>query len=115
MKSKNFSSKELSCKHCGEVGVNPSALDMLQQLRDLWGKPMIINSAYRCPSHPEEIKKEKAGTHAQGLAFDIKATPAEQIQLIPLAIQVGFKGFGLHQSFLHVDAREQNRISAWYY
>lgn len=115
MRSRSFLSKELVCKHCGEVGVDPLALERLQVLRDLWGKPMVLNSAYRCPQHPEEIKKEKPGTHAQGISFDIKATPAEQVEIMTIAKNLGFKGFGFHPRFIHIDLRKQEHISAWYY
>lgn len=115
MESKNFKKHELSCSCCGEEGVDPQSLMMLQELRDLWGKPLVLSSAYRCKNHKEEKKKVKAGTHNRGIAFDIKTTPAEQVQLIPLAISLGFKGFGLGKTFLHIDAREQDYISAWHY
>lgn len=113
MESKNFKAKELSCKHCGAEGVQSRALSMLQELRDLYGKPMVVNSAYRCSKHPEEAKKEKPGQHNAGTAFDIKCTPAEMVELIALAHKVGFKGFGMYKTFLHIDAREQSYVSGW--
>ena len=113
--SKSFSNNELKCKHCGENHINLEALKMLQELRDLWGKPMILNSAYRCVNHPVEAKKAKGGTHTQGIAFDIRTKPNEQPELVSLALRVGFKGFGFSKSFLHVDARRQDYVSAWYY
>ncbi len=115
MQSRSFSKHELVCKHCGKEGVNPLALERLQVLRDLWGKPIILSSAYRCPNHLKEIKKEKPGQHTKGWAFDIKATPAEQVELLILAKSLGFKGFGFHKTFLHIDLREQEYVSAWYY
>lgn len=115
MESRDFESWELVCKHCGEVGVNPLALERLQVLRDLWGEPIVLSSAYRCKNHPEEAKKEKPGHHNKGWAFDIIATPAEQVELLVLAKSLGFKGFGFHPEFLHIDLREQEHASAWYY
>lgn len=115
MHSKNFSEREMACKHCGKQGVTQKGMDMLQELRDLWGKPMIITSAYRCEDHPVEAKKAKGGQHTKGHAFDIKCTPAEMVDLICLAKKVGFTGFGMAKSFLHVDAREQNYTSGWMY
>jgi|21_taG_2_1085346.scaffolds.fasta_scaffold37880_2 uncharacterized protein YcbK (DUF882 family) len=115
MHSKHFSHNELKCKETGENEIDPRALSMLEELRVKWGKPMTLNSAYRSPNHSVEKKKAKAGTHAQGIAFDIRTVPNEQPELIKLAMEVGFKGFGFHKSFLHVDARKQDHISAWYY
>lgn len=111
-----FVTKELQCKcGCGVSGVDARALSMLNELRKRWGKPMVLTSAYRCANHPVEAKKAKPGMHNTGLAFDIRTTPREQPKLIKLALEVGFKGFGFHKSFLHVDARDQDHISAWYY
>lgn len=113
---KYFSDNELRCKcGCGEMGVKEDALLKLNILRHLWGKPLVLNSAYRCANHEDERDKEVPGTHNQGIAFDIRTTPNQQPELIRLAMEVGFKGFGFHKSFLHVDAREQEHISAWYY
>lgn len=115
MRTKNFSEREFACKHCGKNGVTDKGAEMLQELRDLWGKPLILTSAYRCEDHPVEAKKARGGQHTHGHAFDIKCTPAEMVDLIILARKVGFKGFGFHKSFLHVDAREQDRVSGWFY
>lgn len=115
METKNFKNSELCCHHCGMSGVEQSALDKLQQLRDIWGKPMVLTSAYRCKNHKEERNKVKGGTHTKGIAFDIKTTPAEQVSLIVLAVKLGFKGFGLGNTFTHIDLRKQDHVSAWHY
>lgn len=111
-----FSDNELRCKcGCGKLVHEPKALAKLNALRQLAGRPLILTSAYRCENHPNEVSKSKPGTHNQGIAFDIKTTPAEQVELIPLALSLGFKGFGLAKTFLHVDCREQDHVSAWHY
>lgn len=115
IETRSFKASELVCKHCGKEGVSLSALNKLQKLRDLWEKPMILTSAYRCPEHPEEVKKAKGGTHTKGIAFDVKTTPAEQVQLMSLALSLGFKGFGMGKTFTHLDLREQDHVSAWHY
>lgn len=115
IESEHFKASELVCKHCGKEGVSPSALDKLEDLRAAWGKPMVLTSAYRCPEHPKEIKKNKGGTHTKGIAFDVRTTPAEQVKLMALALELGFKGFGMGGTFTHLDLREQDHVSAWHY
>lgn len=111
-----FVTEELMCKcGCGRSYTDNRALDMLNELRRRYNKPIILTSAYRCENHPEERKKAKPGTHYEGIAFDIKTTPQTQVELLCLAKEIGFKGFGIAKTFLHIDAREQERISAWYY
>ena len=111
-----FKNSEIRCKcGCGKLYKDKRAFAMLNQLREAYGKPIILNSAYRCKNHPEESKKKTPGTHNKGIAFDLRCTPREQVELICIAKEVGFKGFGLAKTFLHVDAREQDHVSAWHY
>ena len=117
--SANFSEKELRCKceHCQLQKPNKcqqKAVDALQAIRSEYGKPLTITSAYRCERHPVEAKKQKPGTHNQGVAFDI-AIPwgHERGVLTDLAIKHGFKGLGFANSFLHIDMRKD--FMTWTY
>lgn len=101
-----FSARELRCKcGCESHGVTQKLVDKLDLLRGLWGKPLVLTSAYRCANHPEEAKKAKPGKHNEGIAVDIAVTGFDQIMLIILAYIVGFRGFGIANSFLHIDLR----------
>src|SRR4051812_21790333 len=44
-----------SCRGTGAVKINEDALDCLQALRDLIGKPMIVLSGYRSPEHNRRV------------------------------------------------------------
>lgn len=118
--SRNFSARELRCK-CGECKGNvpheitTEALMALQAVREVWGKPMRLTSAYRCENHPSEREKLTVGRHRQGIAFDI-AIPwgKDRMELLALAMRVGFKGFGFGTSFLHLDLRE-GAATSWGY
>lgn len=101
-----FSARELRCKcGCESHGVTQELVDKLDQLRELWGKPLVLTSAYRCSKHPEEARKAKPGRHNQGIAADVAVSGYDQIRLIVLAHQLGFKGFGIANSFVHLDLR----------
>ena len=51
---KNFALDEFKCSCCGEVKINSDMLDLIQEARNELG-PLSITSAYRCPSHNNEL------------------------------------------------------------
>lgn len=44
---------------------------ILQPLRDAWGKPININSGYRCPELNDAVGGSKTSAHLTGYAADI--------------------------------------------
>lgn len=119
-RAKNFPAHELRCKcdKCrGDVPNKAAteALFALQRIRDQFGEPMILTSAYRCADHPVEARKARPGTHNQGLAFDIRVPwGRDRMRLIELALAEGFRGFGFANSFLHIDYRP-DPLTSWNY
>ena len=57
--------------------MDPKLLTMLDELREEYGQPIILNSSYRSASHPVEIVKSKPGEHTYGAAVDIKCAGAK--------------------------------------
>lgn len=117
-KYKNFSKREFDCKETGENGMQPFFLDKLQELRDLYGKSMVITSGYRSPKHSIEAKKNVPGTHAKGIACDIRVQGADAHRLVELAMALGFTGIGVSQKnglarFIHLDLDDRKAI--WSY
>ncbi|HPT28870.1 MAG TPA: D-Ala-D-Ala carboxypeptidase family metallohydrolase [Bryobacteraceae bacterium] len=117
MESTHFKVAELRCHHCGREGVRRELLDVLESLRARAG-PIRVNSAYRCPQHPVEVRKPKPGYHARGIAAD----------LVPLGVPLrGFyeivreeprvKGIGVDHAarYIHVDVRESATPVLWVY
>ena len=81
-------------------------LSKLDSLREACGFPFVITSGYRSPDHPIEAVKEIPGTHAQGIAADIKITnAAHRYAIIREALSMGFTGIGVAGDFIHVDTR----------
>ncbi len=105
----NFSPHELACKCCGDLIINKEALWALQYLRQLWKRPMIINSAYRCPKHNQRVGGAVASYHLQGRAFDVSfnMSDAAVVSFIYYATVSKFRGFGLYldamHPFIHID------------
>jgi uncharacterized protein YcbK (DUF882 family) len=85
--------------------VKQSALDKLNQLRELDGKAMVLNCAYRCPAHNAEVGGAKRSQHMDGIAFDIRLDGRDPRQLAAMARSIGFNGIGYYKTFLHVDMR----------
>ena len=103
---KYFSITEFDCKETGENNMDPEFLEKLDTLRHYCGLPFIITSGYRSPSHSLEAIKEIPGTHAQGIAADIKITnSAHRYSLIKAALEHGFTGIGVAGTFIHLDIR----------
>jgi len=114
--TKNFKIKEFNCK-CGckmplDVYENIIKLaGQLQRLRDYTGRPITINSAYRCPDHNSKIKGSSRSQHLLGKAADItiqSLKPAEVFVIIEDLIDMGELlqgGVGAYDTFTHYDIR----------
>ena len=123
--SKNFSSKELSCSHCGENKFDQKTLDALQELREAIGKPIKLSSAYRCPEHNDKVSGSgKSGPHTTGCAVDILCSGKEAHEILTFAMirssiwkGIGVSQRGEHSSrFLHLDTLETDmRPWVWSY
>ncbi len=111
----HFSPKELACSHCGGLVVNPYALDKLEEVRTVYGRPILIASAYRCSEHPDG-----SGPHGTGAAFD--AYPANGGGLAEMEdafFFVGVLGRGKGKvngkGHLHFDWDKIRGRRSWYY
>ena len=96
----NFSRREMACRHTGECAMRPAFMDRLQALRDAHGRPLIVTSGYRAPTHPIEAAKPRPGVHS--------LDGAAALELVRLALALGFTGIGVSQRagrarFLHLD------------
>jgi len=104
----NFVIHEISCTHCEQTVLDPTAMDKLQRLRHDIG-PISLTSAYRCPDHPVEQAKTKGpGSHSLGKAFDVPCRGELAFDILKAALSIGFTGIGIaqtgdHNRFLHLD------------
>lgn len=103
----NFSEKEVSCPHCGELNLDAvaiDALDRLQRLRNMMGEPLRIMSGHRCAEHNAAVGGAPNSMHLK-MAFDIAIEGHDRLDLYSAARAVGFNGFGFMDNGLHVDRR----------
>ncbi len=107
-----FSREELACPCCGQMVMDPGFVAKLVELRETYGKPMRIVSAYRCPDREELVSGRRDGPHTKGYAVDIQVSGTDAYELLYFAVGYGIPGIGVHQSgphehrFIHLDRLE---------
>ena len=74
-----------------------SFIAILQKIRQIYGRPMIISSGYRSILHSSEKDKSHAGEHSLGLAADILCYGADALEILDVAINQGVKRIGINQ------------------
>ena len=90
--------------------------NLLQPLRDGWGKPIRINSGYRCPALNKEVGGSPTSQHATGQAADCGVD--DPLGLLRLLIELGldFDQAIVYPTFLHLSYRTdgENRKQVLY-
>ncbi len=87
-----------------EENMDASFLKKLDKARELYGKPMIINSAFRTPEHNKEVGGKPNSAHLYGLAVDIRVDGSRsRFEITTALIEIGFNRIGVAKSFIHVD------------
>tara|TARA_R110000751_G_scaffold167354_2_gene273246 strand:- start:964 stop:1314 length:351 start_codon:yes stop_codon:yes gene_type:complete len=116
MKLKFFTIDEFDCQETGENNMEPEFLAKVDALRGACRFPFIVTSGFRHPTkHPIEKAKSIPGTHAQGIACDIRVTTGpERYTLVSEALNLGFTGIGVAKGFIHVDTRGTTPV-VWLY
>jgi len=101
----SFSPAEIACRGTGAIKINTDAMDKLQTLRNRLGKPLIVRSGYRSPSHNRAVGGAPASKHMLGTAFDIAMSNHNPVAFEAAARAVGFLGFGFYSrsGFMHID------------
>lgn len=106
--SKNFTVKEFACSDGTDtVFISLALVNLLQKIRDHFGKAVIINSAYRTEAHNKAIGGATYSQHKYGLAADIHingVTPKEIAAYVE-TLMPSSGGIGIYKSFTHVDVR----------
>jgi zinc D-Ala-D-Ala carboxypeptidase len=102
----NFKKSEFDCKHTGLNRMRPEFMDIFQQIRTTYGKPMFVPSGYRDKTHPVEAAKQQPGEHFYGVAADVRVTGTDALDLIIIAYGYGIRRIGVQQKglirFIHI-------------
>ena len=105
--AKNFKVKEFRCKDGSDailIDVD-FVKDKLQKIRDHFGVPVTINSAYRTAAYNKKVGGATNSYHMKGQAFDIVVKGKTQAEVARYAQTLGIKGIIQYNTFVHVDSR----------
>ena len=108
--SANFNVREFRCKDGSDpIFVDSDLVKLLQQIRDHFGKPVTINSAFRTASHNAKEGGAKFSQHLYGKAADIRISGVSVDALADYAESLlgdsGGVGRYYVDGFVHVDVR----------
>lgn len=118
--STNFNVSEFACHGsgcCASVKIDEQLVTYLQKIRDHFGKPVTINSGYRCATHNRAVGGATNSYHTYGRAADIVVDGVAPAEVAKYAESIGIKGIGLYETvkdgyFVHIDTRTSK--SFWY-
>jgi len=82
-------------------------LEMLDTAREIYGKPIKINSGFRTEEHNIKVGGTQNSSHLKGLAADLACTTsADRWDLLDSLLKAGFNRIGIAKTFIHVDIDE---------
>ena len=112
--SKYILRSEYECPCCGELPTDfdvypyEDFFDLFDNIREEWGKPIDINSGYRCPEHNAYVGGNPLSVHIFGLALDLDCEDDDEVDdlyshiigMYP-SLRIGqYKG---DNTFIHID------------
>lgn len=107
--TKNFNRSDYMCPcGCGSDWVDYMLALVVQDIRDHFNKPVILNSATRCKSHNAEVGGGEDSQHLKGKAADVVVigVPAKKVQEYVLNKYPNTFGIGRYNTFTHIDVRK---------
>lgn len=110
-KESNFLLQEFRCKD-GSDGIllDSGLVELLQKVRDHFGKAVSVTSAYRTLSHNRSVNGTTSSYHIKGQAADFTVTGVANREVAKYLQGIGAKGIGLYDytgGFVQVDTREK--------
>ena len=106
--STNFRVREFACKDGSDpVFIDTELVSTLQKIREHFGKPVTITSAYRTPTRNKEVEGTVYSQHLYGKAADIKIEGVSPAKVAQYAEQLlpNSGGIGVYSTFTHIDVR----------
>lgn len=107
--SDNFKVNEFRCKDNSDViFIAPALVDILQAIRNHYGKAVHINSAYRTPTYNKKVGGATYSQHLYGTAADIRINGVKPKDLAAYieTLMPNYGGIGIYPTFVHVDIRK---------
>ena len=107
--TKNFKVREFACKDGSDViFISMDLVEVLQKIRDHFGKPVNINSAYRTPPYNKKVDGAAQSQHLYGTAADISISGVKPADVAAFAetLMPKYGGIGIYKTFTHIDCRQ---------
>lgn len=86
--------------------------EVLQPLRTVWGKSLIINSGYRCPELNKAVGGVPTSQHVKGEAADVASDDPYALAQLACDLRLPYDQMILYPTFVHFSHRlegEQRR------
>ena len=85
-------------------------LEILDEVREDYGKPIVITSGYRTEAHNESVGGKKNSSHLKGLACDVACTTSrDRFELVRLFLEYGITRIGIADTFIHIDIDDEDK------
>ena len=81
--------------------VKALVLNVLQPLRDALGKPLHINSGYRCPALNEAVGGVATSAHLYGQAADVACNNPYELASLAKELDLPYDQMILYPTFVH--------------
>ena len=107
--SANFKVREFACADGTDViFVSEELVEVLQKIRDHFGKAVTINSGYRTPAHNKKVGGAAYSQHLYGTAADItvKGVKPRDVAAYAETLLPNTGGIGIYGTFTHIDVRK---------
>ncbi len=115
---KYFDRSEVACKDgCGFDDISNDLVKVLDKIREILGRPLVITSACRCSAYNRSEGGKENSAHLKGLSADLKVSGSrERFDVIEAALVSGIARIGIAKSFVHldIDNSKPQRV-AWLY
>jgi uncharacterized protein YcbK (DUF882 family) len=109
-----FTRAEFACKcGCGFNTIDYTLLQVLKEVRDHFGLPLVITSGCRCFDHNRSVGGSDNSQHLLGRASDFKIvgiSPEDILDYINSRWPNEF-GVGIYHSWIHIDSRDA--VARW--
>lgn len=108
--SANFKVKEFACSDGTDpIFLAPKLVEVLQKIRDHFGKAVVINSGFRTAARNKAVGGAAYSQHLYGTAADIAVNGIAPGLVADYAetLLADTGGIGRYSSFTHVDVREE--------
>lgn len=108
--NKYFKRREFACKcGCGTSTVDAELLEVVTDVREHFGVPVVITSGHRCAKHNANVGGAKGSMHLTGKAADIKVQSIHPSVIHQYLCDkyAGKYGIGKYKSFTHIDVRDK--------